>query len=161
MSALAQVLRSKQPAPSLRLLRRNKKDVRGSSVRGTLTMVGVACVLGGSIIFAVLLEQVVLAQSAFELGTLRQDMAAAESLHEELLLESAKLDNAARIERYARQSLGMVEPAPGTVQYVVADVRTGTSLAQTTVQRGSSGRKATSSVVGPASAVGAGYGASP
>ena len=88
------------------------------------------------------LEQVILAQSAFELGTLRQDMAAAESLHEELLLESAKLDNAARIERYARQSLGMVEPAPGTVQYVVADVRIGDSLAQTTVRRGSSGRKA-------------------
>lgn len=164
MSALAHVLRSKQPqAPSLHLLRRrNKKNVKRSSVRGTLTTVGIACVLAGAIIFAVLLEQVVLAQSAFELGTLREDMAAAESLHESILLEAAKLDNAARIERYARQSLGMVEPAPGTVQYVVADVRTGTSLAETLVGHRSAGLSKTgASVFEPASAVGASFGDSP
>jgi cell division protein FtsL len=124
--------------------------------------VGVAVVLGGAIIFAVLLEQVVLAQSAFELGTLRKNMATAESEHEALLLESAKLDNAARIERYARHSLGMVDPAPGSIQYVVADVRTGTPLAETTVRHGSAGLRAAGvSSMENASAVGADYEGSP
>jgi cell division protein FtsL len=164
MSAHAHSLRGKQShAPALRLLKRDHKkgNASGSSVRRTLTTVGVAVVLGGAIIFAILLEQVVLAQSAFELGTLRENMAKEESLHEELLLESAQLDNAARIERYARQSLGMVEPAPGSVQYVVADVRTGTPLAQDTVGHGAGLHRTGASAFQPASAIGAQYEGSP
>ena len=165
MSALARALGSTpKSSPKLRLLkRRSRKSVKKSSVRGTLTTVAVAVVLGGSILFGVLLEQVVLAQSAFELSRLREDLAKAESHHEELLLATAKLDNAARIERYARTSLGMMEPTPGSIQYVVADVRTGTSLAESTVDRARARRLGRTGVgvMEPATAVGSGYEGSP
>jgi hypothetical protein len=70
-----------------------------------------------------LLEQVVLAQSAFKLTEIRQDLAVAEENREVLMLEAAKLDSAARIERYAREELGMIDPAPHDVRYIVADIR--------------------------------------
>jgi cell division protein FtsL len=72
-------------------------------------------------IFGVLLEQVVLAQSAFELGRVRQEVVAAEAHHQELLLEATKLGSPGRIERYARDRLGMVDSAK--VGYIVAEVR--------------------------------------
>lgn len=74
-------------------------------------------------IFAVLVEQVVLAQSAFELSEIRAELAEARSLHEELLLEAAILESPGRIETYARTKLGMIDPDPLTTQYVVADIR--------------------------------------
>jgi hypothetical protein len=120
-------------------------------------------VIGGGILFAVLLEQVILAQSAFELSRIREDLAAAESHHEELLMISAKLDNAARIERYARRSLGMVDPLPGSTQYVVADIRTRSSVTAMTVAGGKTAklRRAGVESAGQASATGANYGDSP
>lgn len=164
MSAHAETLRSKKGfSPTLRLLHRGKKSkAKRSSVRGTLTAIAVVVFLGGAILFGVLLEQVALAQTAFELSRLRADLAKAESHHEELLLASARLDNAARIERYARTSLGMVDPAPGSTQYVVADVQTGTSLAEETVNRANARRLGrTGGAVEPATATGAGYEGSP
>jgi cell division protein FtsL len=110
--------------PELRLVRRrNRKGLikRKGKVRRASTVL-TALIICAALIFGVLLEQVVLAQSAFKLADLRRQLIEAESRHEELLLESAKLDSAARIERYARHSLGMVNPPPGGVEYVVADV---------------------------------------
>jgi cell division protein FtsL len=72
-------------------------------------------------VIGVLLEQVVLAQSAFELGRVREDVVAAEADHQELLLEATKLGSPGRIERYARDELGMVDSAE--VGYIVAQVR--------------------------------------
>ena len=72
------------------------------------------------VIFGVLLEQVVLAQSAFKLGHIREVTAEAEARHQELLLEATKLGSPGRIERYARTKLGMVDA--GEVSYIVADV---------------------------------------
>jgi cell division protein FtsB len=80
-------------------------------------------ILASAIVAAVLLEQVVLAQSAFHLSDLRRDLQAAEEKQEELLLEAAQLDSSARIERYARENLGMVDPIPGGIQYIVADIK--------------------------------------
>lgn len=77
----------------------------------------------GAVVAAILLMQVVLAQSAFDLSDLRKQLQAAEERHEILLLEAAQLDSSARIERYARENLGMVDPGPGGVQYIVADVK--------------------------------------
>jgi cell division protein FtsL len=71
-------------------------------------------------IFGVLLEQVVLAQSAFKLGRVREEVVAAEAHHQELLLEATKLGSPGRIERYAREELGMVDSAQ--VGYIVAEV---------------------------------------
>jgi cell division protein FtsL len=71
-------------------------------------------------VFGVLLEQVVLAQSAFELGPIREQVLAAEADHQELLLEATKLGSPGRIERYAREELGMVDSAE--VGYIVAEV---------------------------------------
>ena len=85
-------------------------------------MGAVTAIVAGAIVFGVLLEQVVLAQSAFKLTSIRQSLATAEARHEELLLEAAKLDSAARIEKYARVELGMIDPAPATVRYIVADI---------------------------------------
>lgn len=78
----------------------------------------------GALITGVLLEQVVLAQSAFKLQAIDQRLAQAETRQEELLAEMAELESPGRIERYARTSLGMVDPT--SIEYIVARVRTGT-----------------------------------
>ncbi len=84
-------------------------------------------ILGGiaiaAVIAAILLEQVVLAQSAFKLTKIRNELTQAEENREVLMLEAAKLDSAARIERYARETLGMIDPEPQNVRYIVADIR--------------------------------------
>ena len=75
-----------------------------------------------AVVFAVLLEQVVLAQSAFKLKDIQDRLSAAESQHKELMLEAARLESADRIERFARDRLGMVEPDMRSVSYIQADV---------------------------------------
>lgn len=47
------------------------------------------------------------------------------------MLEAAKLDSEARIERYAREKLGMVDPEPQNVRYIVADIQSGTKTGTT------------------------------
>jgi cell division protein FtsL len=86
-------------------------------------------VIGGAIaitavVFAVLLAQVTLAQSAFKLAELRKELLAAETKHEELLLEAAKMESPDRIEAIARNQLGMISPS--SVEYIVADITTKT-----------------------------------
>ena len=115
--------------PELKVVRRKSRNLIKRSSEGRRISVLIA---GGivtlALIAAILLEQVVLAQSAFHLSDIRKDLEAAEEKHEILLLESARLDSSARIERYARENLGMVDPIPGGVQYIVADIKQPKSL---------------------------------
>ena len=138
MSARAQTLR--KPIDRGKHLsvvdRRRKASGKKTQGRTKGFVITVSLLLGGAIVAGVLLEQVTLAQSAFELAEIREDLVAAETRHEELLLEAANLDSATRIERFARNSLGMVEPAPGSIEYIVADVRTGGRLNSTSVKQG-------------------------
>jgi len=83
-------------------------------------MVIVGAIVAVTLVFGVLLEQVVLAQSAFKLAHLRERLVEAEREQEELRLEAARLESPARIERYARDVLGMVDPQQ--VTYIVADI---------------------------------------
>jgi cell division protein FtsL len=93
----------------------------GTRVRRRVTMVAVVvCVV--TIVFGVLLERVILAQSAFKLAQFRDQLVAAEERHEELLLEASRLASPDRIEHYARSALGMVDAS--IVEYIVADVPT-------------------------------------
>lgn len=85
-----------------------------------LAAVTVVCVVG--IVFGVLLERVMLAQSAFELTRLMERVEAADERRSELTFEVARRENPGRIEEYARTRLGMVDPDPTTIQYIVADV---------------------------------------
>lgn len=105
--------------------RRKKKGLinRAGTRLAPLTILAVITI--GGIVAGILLEQVVLAQSAFKLTKIRQELTAAEETREVLMLEAAKLDSAARIERYARENLGMVDPEPHNVRYIVADIRSG------------------------------------
>jgi cell division protein FtsL len=75
-----------------------------------------------AVVVGVLLEQVVLAQSAFKLARVRERLVAEEERHQDLLLEATRLESSDRIERYAREVLGMVEAHPGVTNYLVADV---------------------------------------
>ncbi len=111
--------------------RRKKKGLinRAGTRVAPLTIVAVIAI--GGIVAGVLLEQVVLAQSAFKLTKIRQELTAAEENREVLMLEAAKLDSEARIERYARENLGMVDPEPHNVRYIVADIRSGTKAGTT------------------------------
>ncbi len=128
MSARAASLR---PRPStrntgLRVVRRRTTSHIKRSGATKIAPVAIAVAIGiAAIVAAILLEQVALAQSAFHQSDLRSRLEAAESEHEELLLEAAQLDSAARVERYARETLGMVDPEPTSVQYIVADVGRG------------------------------------
>ena len=81
-------------------------------------------IMVGALITGVLLEQVVLAQSAFKLQDIDKQLAQTETRQEELLAEMAELESPGRIERYARTALGMVDPS--SIEYIVARVRTGT-----------------------------------
>ncbi len=105
LSVVANERRGAVPAPR----------VRGHALVLTLGALGV-----GAIIAGVLLEQVILAESAFKLSRLRQRLVAVQERHEALVMEVAELENPERIERYARVNLGMREPA--TVRYIAADV---------------------------------------
>ena len=126
MSARATDIKSRARAsrPDLRVVRkrRSRSLIKRTNARRISVYVA-GGILASAIVAAVLLEQVVLAQSAFHLSDLRRDMQVAEEKHEELLLEAAQLDSSARIERYARENLGMVDPVPGGVQYIVADIK--------------------------------------
>ena len=131
MSARATDIRSRtrNSRPELRVVRkrRSKSLIKRTNARRVSVYVAGA-IFAAAIVAAVLLEQVVLAQSAFHLSDLRRDLQAAEERQEELLLEAAQLDSSARIERYARENLGMVDPVPGGIQYIVADIKQPTKL---------------------------------
>jgi len=71
-------------------------------------------------VFAILLEQVMLAQSGFKMAKLQQKIEKAETKHAELVLEAAKLSSSERIERFAISNLGMVRPE--RVEYIMANV---------------------------------------
>lgn len=103
--------------------RRSRDLVKKPEQRRSIAVYVCVGLFVAAVVAAILLEQVMLAQSAFHLTDLRKDLQAAEERHEALLLESAQLDSSARIERYARENLGMVDPVPGGVQYIVADIK--------------------------------------
>lgn len=111
-------------APRLRVARRKTKKLikRGNARRIAPAYIVVAIAIS-AIVAGVLLEQVVLAQSAFKLSAINKRLAVAEARQEELLAEVAQLESPGRIERYARAHLGMVDPT--VVEYVVADVTIG------------------------------------
>ena len=123
MSARASQVRSETPAKrtGLHLVKRKRRRLikRGTGTRyAPIAVLGVICVC--AVIFGVLLEQVVLAQSAFKLTQVNEELEVARSKHETLLLSAAKLEAPGRIENYARTKLGMVDPP--VVEYIVADV---------------------------------------
>ncbi|MBA2272592.1 MAG: cell division protein FtsL [Actinobacteria bacterium] len=135
-------------APGLEVVRRRSKGlIRRSPVR----RLAPAAILGAigvvAVIFAILLEQVILAQSAFELSRLRSDLATVQARHERAMFEASQLESPERIERYARDELGMIEPPLS--EYVIADVKAPRSpgLAQSARRSSLSGS--------PAAAIGA------
>jgi cell division protein FtsL len=81
----------------------------------------VALILSAGIVSGVLLEQVLSAQAAFKLARLTARADKAQAQNGDLLLRASRLSSPARIERYARTRLGMVDPA--TTQYIAARVR--------------------------------------
>jgi cell division protein FtsL len=85
-----------------------------------IVIFGAIAVLG--IVFTILLEQVVLAQSAFKLARIRERLVRAEARHHELLVDASMLESSDRIEWVARNRLNMVDPAPEHVRYIVADI---------------------------------------
>jgi cell division protein FtsL len=107
----------------LRVVRRasRKLIVRSKPRRlAPVVIFGAIAVLG--IVFTILLEQVVLAQSAFKLARIRERLVTAEARHHELLVDASMLESSDRIEWVARNRLNMVDPAPENVHYIVADV---------------------------------------
>ncbi len=84
-------------------------------------MAGVILVVAA--IFGILLEQVLMSQSAFKLGKIRERMIAAQSRHEDLIFQVSQLESDARIESYARTELGMVDADPARTEFIVADIK--------------------------------------
>ncbi|MDQ4143611.1 MAG: cell division protein FtsL [Actinomycetota bacterium] len=116
--------RTRAKNPGLRLVRRRSRKLihRGFSTK--LAPMAIIATIGVvAVVIGVLLEQVVLAQSAFKLAKIRQQVVEAEAEHQELLLEATKLGSPGRIEKYAMEELGMVKPRAEEIDYVVADVK--------------------------------------
>jgi cell division protein FtsL len=107
--------------PALSLIRRRSRGLirRGAGTRlAPLVVLTAICV--AALVVAVLLEQVILAQSAFKLARVRREISSAEATNQDLLLRLTRLQSPRRLERYARDRLGMV--APSNRDYIVADV---------------------------------------
>jgi cell division protein FtsL len=96
------------------MVRAGSRRLASFGIAATIVVLGV--------VFAVLLEQVVLAQSAFKLKGIQDELVSAEGRHRELMLEAAKLESSERIERFARDRLGMIKPDVRSVGYIQADV---------------------------------------
>ena len=110
--------RSSQPRLEV-VRRRSRSLIQRDAPRRFAPVVVVAVILAATAVLGVLLEQVVLAQSAFKMSRLRTELSAAEARHQELLLEATKLESPRRIERFARTDLRLVEPQ--VIQYLVSD----------------------------------------
>ena len=116
--------RTRAKNPGLRLVRRRSRKLIRRGFSTTLAPTAIVATIGVvAVVIAVLLMQVVLAQSAFKLSKVRQEVVKAEAEHQELLLEATRLGSPGRIEKYAMEQLGMVKPKPSQVDYIVADVR--------------------------------------
>lgn len=110
-------------APRARLVKRKSQElIRRRGARRIAPLIVVATIIVGAVLAAVLLEQVVLAQSAFKLQQVQHRLEKQQARQQELLLQAARLESPGRIEQYARMHLGMVDPPPSVVQYIVADV---------------------------------------
>jgi cell division protein FtsL len=108
---------------NLKVVRRKRRSLiqRGAARRMTPLVFG-GVILVALLISTVLLEQVLMAQSAFKLEEIRAQTEKAESRQQELILEVTRLENNDRIEEYARTQLGMVETNSATSEYMVADI---------------------------------------
>lgn len=122
MSARAQEIRQAvRERAALRVVGEGRRPMLKPNRRvSPLVVLAIACVLGT--VALVLVERVMLAQSAFELTRLMERVEAADERRSELAFEVARRENPGRIEHYARTQLGMVDPDPATIQYIVADV---------------------------------------
>ena len=114
-TAVRRVERKAPERDRLKLVKPDKKKVR-RRIPWTV-VIGLICVF--TVIFGVLFARVVLVKTSFKLQTLQEDLVTAEEIHEELLLEAAKMESPERIARVAR-SMGMIDPP--TVNYIVADI---------------------------------------
>jgi cell division protein FtsL len=108
---------------NLEVVRRKRRGLiqRGTARRMTPLVFG-GVILVALLVSTVLLEQVLMAQSAFKLEEIRAQTEKAESRQQELILEVTRLENNDRIEEYARTQLGMVETNSATSEYMVADI---------------------------------------
>ena len=107
----------------LKVVRRKRRGLiqRGAARRATPLVIG-GVILVSLLIATVLLEQVLMAQSAFKLEEIRQRTERAQARNQELVLEVTHLENHHRIEEYARTHLGMIETNSATTEYMVADI---------------------------------------
>ncbi|MDQ3646935.1 MAG: cell division protein FtsL [Actinomycetota bacterium] len=118
--------RSVAVSPPLKAVRKRSRHLNKKGSHRITPLLVVATICAAAVIAGVVLEQVVLAQSAFKVVRLRDRTAAAEARHEELLLEAARLEAPGRIERVAREEIGMIDaPAPS---YIVADIKVRSSF---------------------------------
>jgi cell division protein FtsL len=116
--------RTRQDKPGLALVRRRPRSpLRRAFTTSLAPLVVLASVLVAAAIAGVLLEHIVLTKSAFELSKIREEVTVAEARHQELLLQATKLASPGRIERYARNELGMVDAETAATRYVVAEIK--------------------------------------
>jgi cell division protein FtsL len=121
MSARAQEIRQAvRERAALRVVGDQRPTLKPHRRVSPLVFLAIVCVLGT--VALVLVERVMLAQSAFELTRLMERVEAADERRSELAFEVARRENPGRIEHYARTKLGMVDPDPASIQYIVADV---------------------------------------
>jgi len=108
------------------VVRRKRRGlIQRSSFRRTTPLVIGGVIMVALLIATVLLEQVLMAQSAFKLGEIRQRTERAEAQQQELVLQVTQLENHERIEAFARSQLGMVETDVVGSEYMVADIELG------------------------------------
>jgi cell division protein FtsL len=108
---------------NLKVVRRRRRGlIKRSPTRRMTPLVLGGVMLVTLLIATVLLEQVLMAQSAFKLEGIRSRTERAETRHQELVLEVTRLENKERIEQYAVSELGMRATNSTNSEYMVADI---------------------------------------
>lgn len=113
--------RSRAKRTQLHAVRGRKRLIKRSPARRIAPALAAGAIFVAATIFAVLLAQVVLAQTGFKMASLREEIVASEAEQAKLVLKAAKMSAKERIEKVAIERLGMIRPE--NVLYVVADVK--------------------------------------
>lgn len=120
--------------PDLELVRRrSRRLIQRQAPRRFAPVAIVVAILVGTAVFGVLLEQVILAQSAFKMARVRDHLSEAEARHQALLLDVTRLESPARLERVAREELGMIQSS--AIGYIAAEVPLRRGLMPATISR--------------------------
>lgn len=104
------------------MARREEKEYRRNTANSAVPITVVGTALTAALMVLLLLTQSQLSQIGFTISALEQELEELETQREKLLISHAERYGLERVERYAKEELGMIHPNPD--QYRFTDIET-------------------------------------